>query len=125
MLKIARAAAILRGVSLRPFHAILIAVALLFAPLAVNSGSAMAMAPGSDHHAEMTGTGHCGEKPAGDADGKAADKSCCAAMCTAIAVTPAAYVDPHELTTSLERPSLTQFHHGFLAKLPTPPPRLS
>lgn len=111
-------------VSLRPLFAILIAVAMLFAPLALQSGAAMAMAP-ADHHAQMTKTDHCGEQPAKSHDGKTVDKSCCAAMCTAIAVAPAPMSQPHAFASSTERPSLVQFDHSFLAELPTPPPRLA
>lgn len=102
--------------------AILIAVAMLFAPLAMQSGSAMAMAP-TDHHAQMMDKGHCGEQPATGKDGKSAEKSCCAAMCTAIAVTPVASLEPHSFHRQVDRPAPSQFRHGFLAKLPTPPPR--
>ena len=112
------------SVSLRPLFATLIAFAMLFAPLALQSGAAMAMAPG-DHHAQMTETNHCGEQPAKSHDGKTVDKSCCAAMCTAIAVAPTPMSEPQVFASSIERPSLIQFNHSFLAELPTPPPRLA
>ena len=111
-------------VSLRPLFAILIAVAMLFAPLALQSGAAMAMAP-ADHHSQMTETDHCGEQPAKSHDGKTVDKSCCAAMCTAIAVAPTPMLQPHVFSSSAERAALVQFNHSFLAELPTPPPRLA
>ena len=120
-LKIRAFAYIWPGVSLRPLFAILIAFAMLFAPLAMRSGSAMAMAP-ADHHAQMMDKGHCGGQPAGK-DGKAAEKSCCVAMCTAISVTPTASLEPHAFHSQVDRPALSQSLHGFLAKLPTPPPR--
>ena len=112
-------------VSLRPLFAILIAVAMLFAPLALQTGAAMAMAPAADHHAQMTESGHCGEQPAKSHKGKTVDKSCCAAMCTAIAVAPTPMSEPQVFASSIERPSLIQFDHSFLAELPTPPPRLA
>ena len=111
-------------VSLRPLFAMLIAFAMLFAPLALQSGAAMAMVP-ADHHAQMMEAEHCGEQPANSHEGKTADKSCCAAMCTAIAVAPAPMSEPHALASSTERPSLIQFDHSYLAELPTPPPRLA
>lgn len=110
--------------SLRLLPAMLIALAMLFAPLAMQSGAAMAMAP-AGHHAQMTKAGHCGEQPAKSHDGKAMDKSCCAAMCAAVAIAPAAEGEPHALAPSVEHPSLDFFHHSFLAELPTPPPRLA
>ena len=112
-------------VSLRPLFVMLIAFAMLFAPLAVQSGRAMAMTPAADHHAQMMESGHCGEQPAKSHHDKSDDKSCCVAMCTAIAVAPVAPTEPHALAASTERPSLVQFDHSFLAELPTPPPRLA
>ena len=110
------------SVSIRPLFAMLIAFAMLFAPLALQSGAAMAMAP-ADHHAQMMETGHCGEQPAKSQHGKMVDKSCCAAMCVAVAVAPSVTVEPHEYTPSVERPALDQFQRSYLAELPTPPPR--
>jgi hypothetical protein len=121
-LKVSRFRSIWPRVSLRALFAMLIAFAMLFAPLALQSGAAMAMAP-ADHHAQMMKTGHCGEQPAKSQDGKMADKSCCAAMCAAVAVAPAVTVEPHAYAPSVEHPTLDQFQHSYLAKLPTPPPR--
>jgi len=111
-------------VSLRPLFAMFIAFAMLFAPLAMQSGGAMAMAP-ADHHSQMMESGHCGDQPAKGDHGKSAEKSCCVAMCAAVAVAPTASIEPHALVSSSERPSPAQFHHSFLAELPTPPPRLA
>ena len=111
-------------VSIRPLFAILIAFAMLFAPLVLQSGAAMAMTP-ADHQAQMMETGHCGEQPAKSHNGKAMDKSCCAAMCAAVAVAPSVEAEPHALAPSVQRPALDQFQFSFLAELPTPPPRLA
>ena len=108
----------------RLLFALLIAVAMLFAPLAMQSGAAMAMAP-ADHHSQMTKGGHCGDQPAKSHDGKAMDKSCCAAMCAAVAIPPALRIEPQALALAAERPGLDLFHHSFLAELPTPPPKLA
>ena len=123
-LKISRIKTICPRMSLRPLFAILFAVAMLFAPLATIGGSAMAMAP-ADHHAQMAESGHCGEQPAKGDHHKAPEKSCCVAMCAAVAVAPTTTIEPNSLATSVDRPSLTQFDHSFLAELPTPPPRLA
>ena len=109
-------------VSFRPLSAILIAFAMLFAPLAMQSGGAMAMAP-ADHHSQMMEKGHCGDQPMPVKHGKSMGKSCCVAMCTAIAVAPTVSVEPMAFARMIERPSLEQSVHGYLAKLPTPPPR--
>jgi len=109
---------------LRPLFAIWIAFAMLFAPLVLQSGAAMAMAP-ADHHSQMMDKGHCGEQPAKGENNKSMDKSCCAAMCAAVAVVPAVSFEPHHFSQSIERPALDQFQHSYLAELPTPPPRLA
>lgn len=119
-LKIPPLARICPLVSLRRLFAVLIAVAMLFAPLALRSGSAMAVAP-ANHHSQIMEKEHCGEQPG--KDGKSAGKSCCAAMCTAVAVAPVSPVEPFAFPLSIERPSLAQSSHSYLAKLPTPPPR--
>ena len=111
-----------QGVSLRPFFAILIAIAMLFAPLAMQTGSAMAMAP-TDHQSQMMNKGHCSDQSASGKDSKMAGKSCCAAMCTAVAVSPVSPVEPLAFERVADRPSLVQFRHSYLAKLATPPPR--
>ena len=111
-------------VSTRPLVAMLIAFAMLFAPRALQSGAAMAMAP-ADRHAQMMDGGHCGEQPAKDHHGKTVDRSCCAAMCTAIAVAPTPMSELNAFASSNARPLLIQFNHSFLAELPTPPPRLA
>ena len=111
--------------SLRPLYVMLLALAMLLAPLALQSGAAMAMAP-AGHHSQMMNGGHCGEQPAKSHDGKAMDKSCCAAMCAAAAaIVPAIHNGPHALASTVKRPGLDLFRHSFLAELPTPPPRLA
>ena len=109
-------------VSIRPLFAILIAFAMLFAPLAMQSGAAMAMAP-ADHNAQMMETGHCSEQPAKSHNGKMVDKSCCAAMCAAVAVAPAVTTEPDTYARTVDRPAPDQFQRSYLAELPTPPPR--
>lgn len=109
--------------SLRPLFAMLIAVGMLFAPLAMQSGRAMAMAPAADHHAQMMESGHCEGQSDSGKDSKSAGKPCCAAMCAAIAVAPVSPAESVAFARLINRPSLQQFRHGFLAKLPTPPPR--
>lgn len=106
----------------RPLFAILIAAALLFPSLAPYGGAAMATTP-ADRHTQMTERGHCSDQPAKGDDHKVSDKSCCVTMCIAMAVIPSASFEPRSLTASVDRPLLSQLHHSFVAKLPTPPPR--
>ena len=113
-----------RAVSLSKLFAILIAAAMLFAPFAMQSGSAMAAMP-SDHHSQMMTKGHCDGQPTTDKDGKSADMPCCAAMCTAIAVAPTGAIEPHLFTQSAPSVAAQDFQFGFFGELPTPPPRLA
>lgn len=112
----------LKGVSFRPVFALMIAFAMLFAPFAMQGAGAMAMDP-ADHQAQMMESGRCGDQPVKGHDGKGGNKSCCIAMCTAIAIAPVSPVELRMFADVIERPALTPFHHGFLAQLPTPPPR--
>ena len=83
------------AVSVSKLFAILVAAAMLFAPFAMQSGSAMAAMP-SDHHGQTMEKGHCGGQPAKDKSGKSAEQACCAAMCTAaVAVASVAVIEPH------------------------------
>ena len=104
--------------------AILIAAAMLFAPFAMQSGSAMAAMP-SDHHAQTMSEDHCEGQPATDKDSKSAEKPSCAAMCAAVDIATGSLIEPAVFARAVERPALEQFRHGILAKLPTPPPRLA
>ena len=121
-LKKPQISAIISRVTCRSIFAMLIAAAMLFAPFAMRSGGAMAAMP-SNHHSQAMDKSHCGDQPATGKDHKSTGKSCCAAMCTAIAVVPGSPVEPLAYARSVDRPALVQFGRSFLAKLPTPPPR--
>lgn len=123
-MNIHRMGSISPAVSTTKLFAILIAAAMLFAPFAMQSGAAMAAMP-SGQHAQMMGKGHCEEQPATDKTGKSAEMACCPAMCAAVAVVISSPVEPALFARGIERPTLAQFQHGFVAKLPTPPPRLA
>jgi hypothetical protein len=107
--------------SLRKVAVAIIGIAMLLAPVAVQNGMAMATPSPAAHHGQMADSGPCSDQPAGKADHAA--KSCCAAMCTAIAdALPPAFA-PLEFASSRERLATDNFRHGFLSELATPPPR--
>jgi hypothetical protein len=110
--------------SLRPLFAILVAIGMFIAPFGIRSGAAMAMAP-SDHHEQMAMGEHCGEQPTKSKHEKSGESACCVAMCMAVAPAPAAKLEPHFLTASIDHPTPDQLGRSFLAELPTPPPRLA
>jgi hypothetical protein len=109
-------------VSIRKLFAILIALAVLFAPGV--TGAALAAAP--HHDMQMMEAGHCQTPPSmPSGHEKMADKSCCIAMCMALAVAP--FV-PAE--TRLPRQQVAGFappraYHSLPSEIATPPPRIS
>lgn len=109
----------------RRFIMLLTAFAMLFAPLAVGSGAAMAMGPG-DHMAQMAQSPHCDDQDqtTGKHQGKAG-MTCCVAMCAAVNVAPSAPVEPAKLESAELSAPKDQIRRSFLAALPTPPPRVS
>lgn len=99
------------------------AFALLWAPVALQSGAAMAMAP-PDHDGRMIAQGHCDESGAGDESDPHAGMPCCAGMGIALEanLTPS-IVEPGTVPGTPERPAIGQDGASYLAELPTPPPR--
>jgi hypothetical protein len=109
-------------VSIRPVFAVLIALAMLVAPFAMQGASARAAMP-ADHHAQMIEAAHCaGEE--GKA-GKSVDLDCCAAMCATASLAPAVAADLPTVARGDDQPATDQFGRSHLAKLPTPPPRIA
>jgi hypothetical protein len=97
---------------------------MLFAPFGTQSGAAMAAVP-SDRHGQMMSEGHCEGLPDADQDDAMPDKSCCAAMCHAVAV---AGDDPDLERGRTALPVIspaTGRYRGILDEISTPPPRVS
>jgi hypothetical protein len=108
--------------SIRKLFAILLAVAVMFAPAFTTVAMASAAVP--DHHAQMMDKGHC-DKPTGEDQNKPADMSCCGAMCMAVAVTPGSIAFGKPPHGEVPAESLSAFQTGIPAELATPPPRAS
>ena len=102
----------------------LVALAMLWGPLALQSGGAMAMAP-SDHHGQMLEKGHCDPEGAGEENDEATGHACCVAVLAAIEAPSGPTVEPHAVSGIPGQQPIWQNGPSFLAKLPTPPPRLS
>ena len=99
-----------------------IMMALLFASSI--TGTAAASAATMNHDMQMMEMGHCSSPPAKQ-DGKTPAKSCCIAMCMAVAVEPTAPAqlsDIHHQATYFAVPTSW---HGYLGEIATPPPRLA
>ena len=108
---------------LRRLHLLLAALAMLVAPMAMQSGMAMAAMPMD--HGEMAQTGHCGDEDAGDEDRSGAMTQCCVAMCSAVAPLGTTAIEPIPYHAPILASFRSTEHGAFLAKLPTPPPRLA
>lgn len=105
----------------RRLHLLLAAFAMLVAPLAIQSGVAMAAMPMD--HGEVAQSNHCGGEDDGGGDQSGAMTQCCIAMCSAVAPLGAPVIEP----LAYQAPILAGFrsagHRLFLGELPTPPPR--
>ncbi|MBA3511253.1 hypothetical protein [Sphingomonas sp.] len=106
--------------SIRKLFAILVAVAVLFAPGLTSASSAYAAVP--NHHAQMIDKGHC--DPAMDLNqDDPAVMTCCVAVCMAVAVTPSALPTAKPLLGSVPVAGLQEFQTGIPPEIATPPPR--
>lgn len=111
-------------VSFRALFAILIAAAMLFAPLAIQSGGVMAMAP-SVHSGQIMDSGHCDGPSGKQREGATPGSDCCMAMCTGLAVAPSGAAEPVPGSKSANSIGRFAKRDGISSKLPTPPPRLA
>ena len=116
------------SVNIRKLFGILLALAVLFAPALTSAGAAYAAVP--EHQMQMMDAGHCTSAPTGNHDkssthDKSMTKSCCIAMCMALAVAPSAPAVskmPKRMVMVIPAPS---FRIGLPAEIATPPPRLA
>lgn len=106
---------------LRRLHLILAALAMLIAPVAMQSGVAMAAAP--QGHGEAVKEGHCGESAPDKGDKPGAMMQCCIAMCAAVAPLDATAIAGVAYHAPVLSALVATEHRAFLAELPTPPPR--
>lgn len=112
---------------LRVLSVMLIALAMLAAPLAMGDGAAMASSPAASHHGDASAMpGHCDEQPAGNQDKshKAMGGNCCVATCVAV-VAPMGAAELPAFHPRTERPTSDADRLGTLAEIATPPPRLA
>ncbi|MES2902764.1 MAG: hypothetical protein V4696_01130 [Pseudomonadota bacterium] len=123
MLKVRARRSIWPVVSMPKFFAILIAVAMLFAPFAMPSGSAMAAT--TSGHGQMMSEGHCETQPALDMDIDAAGGSCCVAMCAAAAIPAPQFVAERVFAPLPAIALATSQYRSVLGEIATPPPRWS
>ena len=108
-----------RIVPIRKIFAIFVALSVLFAPAV--AGAAMVT---PHHDMQMMEAGHCQAPPSSSGDHqKMGGKSCCIAMCMAVAVTASAQSE-----VDMPRRQVAQFaflvtYTGTPEEIATPPPR--
>lgn len=107
-------------IRIRRLFAILVALSVLFAPSAVSA--AMATGP---HDMQIMEAGHCQMPPSPGAHDKMAGKSCCIAMCIALAVAPWIPIDATPPRQQIAQFPSPKAYHGLPAEIATPPPRKS
>ncbi len=108
--------------SIQKLFAVLIAVAMLFAPALSSATEAFAAVP--DHHAQMMTKGHCEAAPDGSQDqDKSTDHGCCVQLCMAVASQPATPPAHQPIPSAKGVSSLENFMLGTPAEIATPPPR--
>ena len=113
------------SMSVQKLLAVFIAFAVLLAPAFSPAGKALAAVP-SDDHAQMMESGHCQSLPSdGDGNGQAAEKSCCIAMCTGMAVAPPATLRGIAPVSAEAVSAIASLHLAYLAEIATPPPKFA
>lgn len=106
---------------LRRLHLVLAALAMFVAPLAMQSGMAMAARP-MDHYRNAQ-AGQCDDEDIGGRNEPNAMTQCCAAICSAVVLLGAASLVPIIYHAPMHFVLRSTEHREFVAKLPTPPPR--
>lgn len=120
------------AVSIRKLLTLFVAIAVLFAPSMTRAGEALAAVPG--HQMQMMDSGHCKSLPSADdpdqanhqksgSHDKAAGKTCCIAMCMAVALSPPASDQAEIVHTTRPAFPLLHQYHGRITEIATPPPR--
>lgn len=110
---------------LRMLSIMLIALAILAAPLTMSEGAAMAApAPAAAmHHGDAAAMpAHCDEQGTPDKPTKEMGDNCCVATCVAV-VAPAGAGELPAYHPLVRRPSSDSDRLGILAEIATPPPR--
>lgn len=106
--------------SIHRLFAVLVALAVLFAPGAATAS----MAAPSAHQMQMMDDGHCEAPPSGmDHHDRMDGKTCCISMLMGVAVLPAAAVIEPQVRLSRPVFAIPSLHRSYLGEIATPPPR--
>ena len=106
---------------IQKLFAVLVALAVLFAPAFTRAGAASA-AP-ADHHSQMMEAGHCKTAPAQDGDRPEPAQTCCVSMCMAVATAPTVAAS-HETVQGAPPAIVAEtFRLSLPPEIATPPPR--
>ncbi len=111
--------------SLRGLLQALLALAVLLAPVTANAMD-RSMAVASSHHQQASASEHCsGSSETRTQHDKGPGKTCCASMCMAVGMTPAAGSAEVAVVPSAPTSSPPASLLGSPGELATPPPRLA
>ena len=106
----------------RSLLVLVIMMSVLFASAV--TGTAAASAAMMNHDMQMMEMGHCSSSPAKE-DGKTPVKSCCIAMCTAVAIEPTVPAQLGDIHHQASYFAVPASWHGYLGEIATPPPRFA
>ena len=107
---------------MQKLFAILVALAVLFAPAFTRAGAAYA-AP-ADHHSQMMEAGHCKTAPAdGGEDQSEPAQTCCISMCMAVAIAPTVAASHEAVRGAPPAIAAETFRLSLPPEIATPPPR--
>ena len=112
-----------RPVSIAKLFALLVAVALLFAPAFSRAGEAFAAV--HNQHVQVLEAGHCQTPPDSSDQDQAPTKSSCISMCMGIALAPTTPISQTELAPASAISVVPALHLSYLGEIATPPPRRS
>ena len=116
--------AYLASVSMQKLFAIMVAVAVLFAPVFTRASEAAAAVP--DHQVQMMKSGHCNltDEDSGDRD-EAPLENCCVSTCMAVTASPPAPPAAPQIKQAKAQSAVRTFEIGAPAEIATPPPRFA
>ncbi|HEV8407892.1 MAG TPA: hypothetical protein VGQ34_08135 [Sphingomicrobium sp.] len=101
--------------------ALMIALAVLFAPALTHAGAAFAAMP--SHDMQIMEAGHCQAPPSQSGHHDKDGKSCCISLTIGVAACPSAPVGAAIVLGSPPVFRLATLHRPYLGELATPPPR--
>lgn len=103
-----------------------LALAVLFAPVAANAMEMPSMQSSGGEHGQAVPSDHCpGDEDTGSKGNEALGQACCAAMCVGIAILAPVPTADSTVIQAAPRSFAPKVMLGWPTELPTPPPRVA